>query len=249
MNKNTMNKVCLFGGALMAAGLSANAQAQEFTIGNSTHNHGIDTGPIVSAYAGSGNYMLNTLIGAPFGPTSIESSFETGTSAQVILSNAELTGSVVKKIDSFGYFAFNTSFIPDSDIDVLVSWDASTGVPTFDRRFRIWQSLGPTLFEYDVNNGPHSGSFTISLTAGQLYWVDALYRSIHLNGEGTFSVSIPQTPCLADFTGDGELNFFDVSVFLTLFTVEDPAADLTNDGVWNFFDVSSFLNAFAQGCP
>lgn len=56
-------------------------------------------------------------------------------------------------------------------------------------------------------------------------------------------------PCPADFTGDGIINFFDVSAFLQLFGTQDPEADFTDDGIWNFFDVSAFLQAFAAGCP
>ena len=56
-------------------------------------------------------------------------------------------------------------------------------------------------------------------------------------------------PCPADITGDGQLNFFDVSRFLTFFQIKDPIADFTNDGLFNFFDVSAFLQAFAKGCP
>lgn len=56
-------------------------------------------------------------------------------------------------------------------------------------------------------------------------------------------------PCPADFTGDGKLNFFDVSAFLNAFAASEPAADLNNDGLHNFFDVSDFLNEFTQGCP
>jgi len=55
--------------------------------------------------------------------------------------------------------------------------------------------------------------------------------------------------CAADLNGDGVLNFFDVSAFLTAFSTMDPAADLNNDGLFNFFDVSSFLGLFAVGCP
>ncbi len=47
----------------------------------------------------------------------------------------------------------------------------------------------------------------------------------------------------------GELNFFDVSAFLSAFSAQDPAADLTGEGVFDFFDVSAFLQAFAAGCP
>jgi Subtilase family len=60
---------------------------------------------------------------------------------------------------------------------------------------------------------------------------------------------IEDQPCDADLTGDGELNFFDVSAFLTAFSALDPLADFTGDGLYNFFDVSAFLTAFSEGCP
>jgi hypothetical protein len=56
-------------------------------------------------------------------------------------------------------------------------------------------------------------------------------------------------PCPADLTGDGVLNFFDISAFLNAYNSMDPIADFTNDGVFNFFDVSAFLNAYNAGCP
>ncbi len=58
-----------------------------------------------------------------------------------------------------------------------------------------------------------------------------------------------ETPCPADINGDGTLNFFDVSAFLSAFGVQDPIADFNNDGSFNFFDVSEFLQAFSLGCP
>lgn len=55
--------------------------------------------------------------------------------------------------------------------------------------------------------------------------------------------------CPADLTGDGVLNFFDVSAFLSAYNAMNPAADFTGDGVFNFFDVSAFLSAYNAGCP
>ncbi len=55
--------------------------------------------------------------------------------------------------------------------------------------------------------------------------------------------------CPADLTGDGNLDFFDVSAFLNAFNAQDPGADFTGDGQFDFFDVSAFLNAFTAGCP
>lgn len=55
--------------------------------------------------------------------------------------------------------------------------------------------------------------------------------------------------CAGDFTGDGRLNFFDISAFISLLAMEDPAADINNDDRFNFFDISAFLSLFAAGCP
>lgn len=55
--------------------------------------------------------------------------------------------------------------------------------------------------------------------------------------------------CPPDLTGDGVLNFFDVSAFLSAINTGDPVADFNGDGVYDFFDVSAFLNAYSAGCP
>ncbi len=57
------------------------------------------------------------------------------------------------------------------------------------------------------------------------------------------------TLCEADFTGEGDLNFLDVSAFLTAFGNQDASADFTGEGQFNFLDVSAFLTAFGMGCP
>lgn len=67
----------------------------------------------------------------------------------------------------------------------------------------------------------------------------------NINPDGSLGAS----PCPADMTGDGSLDFFDVSAFLAAFGAMDPTADFTDDGVFDFFDVSAFLAAFAAGCP
>ena len=64
-----------------------------------------------------------------------------------------------------------------------------------------------------------------------------------------YTLSIAPPICIADFTNDGIIDFFDVSAFLQLFNNQDPQADLTNDGIINFFDISTFLQLFPLGCP
>jgi Matrixin len=59
----------------------------------------------------------------------------------------------------------------------------------------------------------------------------------------------PKNVCQADLTGDGTLNFFDVSAFIVAFSNQDAEGDFNNDGSYNFFDVSAFIVAFSAGCP
>jgi hypothetical protein len=55
--------------------------------------------------------------------------------------------------------------------------------------------------------------------------------------------------CLADINDDGQLNFFDVSQYLTWNSDGDLRADWNCDGVLNFFDYSKFLEYYNAGCP
>ncbi len=55
--------------------------------------------------------------------------------------------------------------------------------------------------------------------------------------------------CAADMNGDGTLDFFDVSSFISAYSAQDPAADFNADRVWDFFDVSAFISAYNAGCP
>jgi len=70
-----------------------------------------------------------------------------------------------------------------------------------------------------------------------------------LGDDGVGSSSVFDFQCPADLSGDGELNFFDVSAFLELFAEQSPEADFNGDTRFNFFDVSAFLEEFAAGCP
>lgn len=88
----------------------------------------------------------------------------------------------------------------------------------------------------------------------------AIWRNVAVVGaaghDGTFASEAGASyifdlvcSCAADLTGDGVLNFFDVSAFLNAFANEDPAADFVPDGEFNFFDVGAFIGVFGEGCP
>ena len=70
-----------------------------------------------------------------------------------------------------------------------------------------------------------------------------------VSGTATIVASAQAPACPADLTGDGVLNFFDVSAVLNAYNTMNPIADFDNNGVFNFFDVSAFLNAYNAGCP
>jgi len=70
------------------------------------------------------------------------------------------------------------------------------------------------------------------------------------NGSGSGSAYLYAIPdCIPDLTGDGTLDFFDLSAFLTALANQDPFADFNTDGSFDFFDLSAFLDDFAAGCP
>jgi YVTN family beta-propeller protein len=69
-------------------------------------------------------------------------------------------------------------------------------------------------------------------------------------GDGLAILSLSTSCSSADLAEPfGELNFFDVSAFLTAFNKGDLGVDFNDDGELNFFDVSAFLVAYQAGCP
>lgn len=47
----------------------------------------------------------------------------------------------------------------------------------------------------------------------------------------------------------GTIDFFDVQLFLGLFSAEDPMTDLNYDGEFDFFDIQIYLQLVSAGCP
>lgn len=70
-----------------------------------------------------------------------------------------------------------------------------------------------------------------------------------LDSGAAYEFTVPGLECPADFTGDGQLDFFDISAFLGAFGDGDSTADFTGDGQFDFFDISAFLVQFSAGCP
>lgn len=66
--------------------------------------------------------------------------------------------------------------------------------------------------------------------------------------DGVYQLAVPLDWCEADLDFDGDLDFFDISVFINSYNAESPLANLQNDLVFDFFDVSAFLNTYTNGC-
>jgi hypothetical protein len=104
---------------------------------------------------------------------------------------------------------------------------------------------GGTASSSDAGGSEGVGSF-VFMTVG--FGQPMVFTSV----QGPFKMELgfyPRADCRADLTGEGELNFFDISLFLSLYNSQNPIADFTGDGQFNFFDVSAFLGAFNAGCP
>jgi len=144
-------------------------------------------------------------------------------------------------------FDWNVDGMQDADVEVDLNWmpmgypggasSPSSGqlLESLDDWSRIAIPLGQT--------GPYS--MAQALQTGVIEQTDAERAWLEAN--------LPDPPinmgCPADLTGDGALDFFDVSAFLTAYTALDPVADFNGDGSFDFFDVSAFLTAYNAGCP
>lgn len=116
-----------------------------------------------------------------------------------------------------------------------ISWSTTPFASDVNANAIRWGTMYTYSFVTDA--APVMGDVTVGM------WKDP---SIQL----TSTLEVPGgNPCPADLTGDGLLDFFDISAFLNGFNAMDPIADFDNNGSFDFFDVSAFLNAFNAGCP
>jgi hypothetical protein len=87
------------------------------------------------------------------------------------------------------------------------------------------------------------GEFDLGTTVVPVAPLGLVYRVVY-EDQRVFVV----LTCDSDLTGDGALDFFDVSLFLNFYAMEDERADFTGDGMFDFFDLSLFLNLFTEEC-
>ncbi len=98
----------------------------------------------------------------------------------------------------------------------------------------------------NIVNVTELGSVVLEVDGDRL---DAVFLNNRGDVRDRFSVLKGIGACAADFSADGVLDFFDVSVFIERMNARAISADLNSDGAWDFFDISAFLVAFNAGCP
>ena len=123
-------------------------------------------------------------------------------------------------------------------------------VNTDDAEVAILRGIGFGFFSINTRV-PAGGTGTRGIVVDDLN-SDGLLDLAVVNQNDSSLAMIMQSnagPCVADFTGDGVLDFFDVSAFINAFNDRAFSADLNDDFVYDFFDVSIFINAYNAGCP
>lgn len=105
------------------------------------------------------------------------------------------------------------------------------------------------------NGGRISGADTAVLQIFDAQPSDAgdYYVAIGNNCGNVFSATGTLTvsqSCQADLSGNGTLDFFDITEFISLYNAGDLSADLAAPfGTLNFFDVSAYIALYNTGCP
>lgn len=149
------------------------------------------------------------------------------------------------------WYSNNTGASPGADIfQVFVSDDDGSN-------YELVETVGPSGAGTSggwIETGFNVGDFVDLTSTIRVKFVasdlgDGSVVEAGIDDVRIFGVSCSADTCPADLTGDGILDFFDVSAFLSAYNAQDPAADFTGDGMFDFFDVSAFLNAFNAGCP
>lgn len=131
-------------------------------------------------------------------------------------------------------------FNGDGLLDLVGSVGSNTGDPS-ENKHLVWAQVPGRDFEVHAVL-PASESATVGMSDFNQDGAMDVVTASDLDDSVRVHWGTP-VRCPADIDGDGELDFFDVSAFLS------ANMDFDGDGVFDFFDVSAFLRAFLAGCP
>lgn len=111
------------------------------------------------------------------------------------------------------------------------------------------------ILEVDLQNESMTAAVDAGLWADEDEWIQVRAETyiIELTDQAFTELHSPNDynvifTCRPDISDDGELNFFDISLFIHAFADQNPMADVSRDGNFNFFDVSLYIQSFNAGC-
>jgi len=149
-----------------------------------------------------------------------------------------------------GAFSLSLPSNGDASLDLspTLSWGTSSGATTYTVKVSTNASLAPAVFSQSG-----IGATSLGIPAGTLAGCTTYYwgvTAVNANGStasspASFSFS---TRSIADFNGDGFLDFTDFDAFVAGFEAGDEAADFNADGFIDFTDFDGFVSAFEAGC-
>ena len=207
---------------------------------------------------------------AQLGAAPLDDSFDTGvlspvnwfttTNTEVVFTNntyaAALTNNAFFRSQEIPLmqFGFTPAYLRfDAWKDTEIASDDAITVEVFQIN-NTWTTVA-TITGSDLNTTPELMQFDLPVGAWAL---DNAQVRFTVDAQGTFYLDDVylgteqlSTGCsVADFAAPfGELNFFDVSAFLSAYNAQDNSADMNGDGAFNFFDVSEYLTQYSAGCP
>ncbi len=152
-------------------------------------------------------------------------------------------------------YDLSNSALPSDDIhDVEVAPDGSVWISMFDGTFPYPGGVARlkdgewTVWSQGASPLPHNQIWDMEshpVPGGYEMWIACASEAMAVITVETTGL------CPADLAEPfGQLDFSDVTAFLTAFSSMDPAGDLAEPfGQFDFSDVTAFLSAFAAGCP
>jgi subtilisin family serine protease len=185
-----------------------------------------------------------------FTTTNTEVVFTNNTYAAALTNNAFFRSQQIPLLQ----FGFTPAYLRfDAWKDTEIASDDSITVEVFLIN-NTWTTVA-TITGSDLSTTPELMQFDLPVGAWAL---DNAQVRFTVDAQGTFYLDDVylgteqlSTGCsVADFAAPfGELNFFDVSAFLSAYNAQDTSADINGDGSFNFFDVSEYLTQYSVGCP
>ena len=174
-----------------------------------------------------------------------------GGTTSLVSNQIDLSATESATISYARWYSNNAGAGPNSDVfEVFVSDDDG-------QSYALVETVGPAGAGTSggwIETGFNVGDFVDLTSTIRVKFVasdlgDGSIVEAGIDDVRVFGASCAADSCIADLTGDGTLDIFDVFAYLDAFNASDPIADFTGDGSFDIFDVFAYLDAFNAGCP